>query len=390
MNILLAEDDKITKKLLKSKIEQWGHTVHTAENGLEAFNIIRQLSADIIVSDWFMPEMDGLELCRRIRNIETSHYIYFIIVSSQDNRTEIIKALSAGIDDFLVKPINMAEFKVRIEIGARIVGLEKELNKKYQLIEKNYFQTIRMFIQLMESFDEQLGGHCRRVGEITLQLAKRHRLVQASDYGIAETAGLLHDVGMIGLSNDLLIKRRIEMIGDEQQQYQSHSIRGEVIAKEIEMLRPVARLIRSHHEQFNGRGFPDGLKEAEIPLLAQIVSAASIYDNLRHRAKISLENIPDSLQRMRGYHLDPELVDLLIEYNLSCIQEENQKDYAVVELEELKEGMIVARDIRMKSGAMVMPQGTELDSYGIGKLQTYLDMAIIPKEIYILKKTFRG
>jgi HD-GYP domain-containing protein (c-di-GMP phosphodiesterase class II) len=263
--------------------------------------------------------------------------------------------------------------------------LEKELNKKYDLIEKNYFQTIRMFIQLIESFDEQLGGHSRRVGALALKLAKRHPLIQDTDFLTVETAGLLHDIGMVGLSNDILNKRRNEMIGDEQQQYQSHSIRGEVILNEIEMLRPIAKLVRMHHEQFNGRGFPDGLDGSQIPLLAQIISAASIYDNFVFRGKIKLKDIPDNLQRIRGYQLDPELIELLLEYNLSEIQKEADKNYIRVESDDLKEGMILASDIRMKSGAMIMPAGTKLTFHGISKLQSYVEMAIISKEIFIKK-----
>ena len=131
MNILIAEDDQVTRELLKNKIEQWGYNVQTAENGQQAWNIIVRNNVDIVVSDWLMPVMDGLELCRQIRNMETSHYIYLIIVSSQDTRKDIVLGLSCGLDDFIVKPFNMEELKVRIEIGARIVGLEKELNKKY-------------------------------------------------------------------------------------------------------------------------------------------------------------------------------------------------------------------------------------------------------------------
>ncbi|MGD9212427.1 MAG: response regulator, partial [Desulfobacteraceae bacterium] len=363
INILLAEDDQITQHLLKNKMEQWGYTVHTAENGQIAWDIIQETNIDVVVSDWLMPEMDGLELCRRIRNMKPSHYIYLIVISAQDTRKDIVHGLSGGLDDFIVKPINIEELKVRIEIGVRIVELEKELNKKYQFIEKNYFQTIRMFIQLIESFDEQLGGHCRRVGEIALQLAKRHPQISKSEYTVVETAGLLHDIGMLGLPSDLLNKRRTQMVGDEQQQYQSHCIRGEVILNEIEMLRPVAKLVRMHHEQYNGKGFPDGLEGDQIPIEAQIVATASIYDNLLHKGKVKLADIPERMQRFREYHLAPNLIDLLLECNLDRIKSESNKDFLSVQFEDLKTGMILAQDIRMKSGAMVMPSGTQLDTY---------------------------
>ena len=96
------------------------------------------------------------------------------------------------------------------------------------------------------------------------------------------------------------------------------------------------------------------------------------------------------MQRIRGFQLDPGLVELLLEYNLSEIQKEAEKDFISIESDDLKEGMILANDIRMKTGAMIMPAGTELNSYAIGKLQTYMEMAIIPKDIFIIKPSCRG
>ncbi len=390
MNILIVEDNPATLRLLEKELKKLDYTIHLAENGNIAWDMLNSLQIDMVVSDWIMPEMNGLELCLNIRNANFENFIYFIIVSAQDSQTEIVHCLEAGVDDYLTKPINFDELRARIKIGARIVRQEKELANKYDEIKKNYFQTIHMFTNLIEVFNKDLGGHCRRVASLSLELAKRLPDVSEEDFPVLEATGLLHDIGMIGLPNEILSKKKTEMDSDQRELYLSHPARGEIILKEIEFLLPVAKLVRAHHEQFNGCGFPDGLNGREIPLLAKIVSAASTYDNLIHRGKISLDQIPEYLQRMRGYQLEPLIVDHLLEINLKRIQEEAKKGHVEVMLDDLKEGMMLATHIKMKSGALVMPSRTVLNNNSIEKLKNYNKLAFIPDKININKDSIRG
>ena len=390
MNILIIEDNPATLRMLEKKLKELDCTIHLAENGNIAWEMLNSLQIDIVVSDWIMPEMNGLELCQNIRNVNFENFIYFILVSAQNSQAEIVHALEAGVDDYTTKPINFDELWARIKIGARIVRQEKELANKYDEIKKSYFQTIRMFTNLIEVFNQELGGHCRRVARLSLDLAKRISDVSEEDFPVLEATGLLHDIGMIGLPIEILSKKKTEMNSDERQLYLSHPARGEIILNEIEFLQPVAKLVRAHHEQFNGCGFPDGLNGKKIPLLAQIISAVSTYDNLRHKGKISLGNIPEYLQRMRGYQFEPVIVDHLLEINLQRIQEAEKKDYVEVLLDDLKEGMVLAAHIKMKSGALVMPSQTVINSNSIEKLKNYNKQAFIPDTININKDSIRG
>jgi hypothetical protein len=179
------------------------------------------------------------------------------------------------------------------------------------------------------------------------------------------------------------------MTGEERQLYQSHTIRGEIILSEIELLKPVAGIVRRHHEQFNGRGFPDGLAGPDLPLAAQIVSAASIYDNLRNRGRRSLEEIPEDLQRIKGYQLGPEMIQLLLDHNLELLQQATPNDHSPLELDRLEMGMLLARDVRMKTGALVLAANTELSAYGIEKLRKYRELAAIPNVVFIRKSSVR-
>jgi len=385
MHILLAEDDQPTLRLMQKRFEDWGYTVHPAENGLEGWKKLKSAPVDIVVTDWMMPKMNGLELCERVREAKFGRYIYLILVTAQDSRQDVVRGLEAGVDDYVTKPVNFDEVRARLDIGARIVKLEKELTRRYEVIRDNYFQTIRMFINLIEVFNEDLGGHCRRVAKLSVRLAKRLPEVSGRDLSIVETTGLLHDIGMVGMPPSVLTKRMTEMNGDEKDLYKSHPAQGEIILKEIEVLQPVAKLVRAHHEQFNGGGFPDGLKDSQIPLLAKIVSGADAYDNALYKRKIPLEEIPDCLQRQRGYQLAPNLVDHLLEINLEDIEEERRRDFFEVLLDDVREGMTLSRNVRMKNGTLVMPADTDLTSYGIEKLKKYVEIKCISNKLYIYK-----
>jgi response regulator RpfG family c-di-GMP phosphodiesterase len=385
MQILLVEDDASTLAMLEKNFIKWGYTVLSATNGRQALEMTQNTRVDLIVSDWLMPEMNGRELSRKIRALDFKHYIYIILISAQDTRMDIVRGLESGVDDFIAKPINMEELRVRMEIGVRILKLEHELNQKFIAIKRNYYQTIHMFTQLLETYHEKLGGHCRRVGALAMQMAKSHTGIPSEEYPIIEAAGMLHDIGLIGLPETLLKKRRIEFSGDEFELYRSHSERGEAILNQIDLLKPVARIVRMHHEQYNGRGFPDGLAGTKIPLTARLVAAASIYDDLAYQEKIPLDQVAEHLQQYRGYQLDPDLVDLLLAINLQKIEEEARKVDLELRLDELNAGMVLSRDVRMKTGAFVMAGETCLDAVMIEKLKRYHELGNISDKVFVRK-----
>jgi putative two-component system response regulator len=385
MNILVADDDAGTLALLDKCMTKWGYHVLKASNGRQALELITDQHVDIIVSDWLMPEINGLELCAQVRALNLAYYIYIILISAQDTRTDVVRGLKGGVDDFIAKPFNLDELQARLEVGARIINLERELNQKFLTIKRNYFQTVQMFNQLLEIYNENLGGHCRRVGQLATDLADRHPEIQPEDYPVVQAAGLLHDIGLIGLPDTLVTKRLTEMTGEEKELYHTHSERGEMVLNEIDLLRPVSRLVRMHHEQSNGKGFPDALVGDQVPLAAKVISAASTYDNLVYRDKIPLEGIPEKLQQQRGYQIDPDLVDMLLEINLSNMQQEALKTDKQVALDELTPGMILSQDVRMRTGAFVMASNTAIDAASIEKLKRYYQMGNIIDKVFISK-----
>jgi len=180
-------------------------------------------------------------------------------------------------------------------------------------------------------------------------------------------------------------RKRVEMNSDEKHLYHTHPIAGEIILNEIEFLKPIAKLVRTHHEQFNGRGFPDGVDGSKMPPLNKILAGAVFYDDLVHKWKAPLNDIPDKLQRMRGYELESAIVDYLLEINSEDIRKEGEEDLREIALDDLREGMILAEDIRRDSGVLVMPAETALTKHSIEMLIKFSVLHCINDEAYVYK-----
>ncbi len=390
MNILIVDDDKVTLSLLSKYLKRQDHAITAVSDGSQAWSLVQQRPFDMVISDWLMPELDGIELCQRIRNASLDYYIYLILISSQDTRADIVSGLKAGVDDYLTKPINLEELNARIEIGQRIISLEKRLKKNYQEIARNYYQTIHMFTQLLEVFDKKLGGHCRRVGRLCLQLARMHPEIDQGQYAKAEAAGLVHDIGMVGLPVAVYSKLSTEFTSEEKELFRSHPERGSLVLEQVDMLKPVARIVKLHHEQYNGRGFPNGIDGSQIPLLAQLVGAASFYDDLRFLRKVALDEMAQHLQRTRGYQFAPEIVDMLLEININIIEKEKATNDRSVEIDRLQEGMVLSRNIYLKTGAFIMSADSPLGNDAIDKLKQYVKLKAITDRVYVYKDSSRS
>lgn len=136
MKILVAEDDLISRRLLIKMLEEWGHEVIAAENGQAAWNLFQGSDIRIVIADWLMPIIDGVELCRKVRSSERSGYIYYILLTGKDKKEDLIEGFNAGADDYVVKPLDRDEFNVRLRTGERILKLESELTGKNEELHK--------------------------------------------------------------------------------------------------------------------------------------------------------------------------------------------------------------------------------------------------------------
>lgn len=133
MQILIAEDDHLSRRLLETRLQQWGHTPVVTSDGEEAWAELQQESAPkLAILDWMMPGLDGLEVCRRVRALASTAYTYIILLTARDSKEDVAAGLAAGADDYVLKPFDHEELRARIKVGERILALEHALSSKVE------------------------------------------------------------------------------------------------------------------------------------------------------------------------------------------------------------------------------------------------------------------
>lgn len=184
--VLVVDDSRLQRRILISSLERWGFDVREAESGNDALAICETYLPDLVLSDWVMPGLSGLDFCRAFRDISHHQYGYFILLTSKSEKEEVALGLDAGADDFLSKPVNAAELRARISAGARILRMERELTEKNRLIKS----TLDELQSLYDSLDNDLIEAKKLQQSL---VSERHR-----DFGTAEVSLMLQSAGHVG------------------------------------------------------------------------------------------------------------------------------------------------------------------------------------------------
>ncbi|MGD8366420.1 MAG: response regulator [Desulfobacterales bacterium] len=330
MNILIAEDERINLTRLQRFLEKWGNRVYPTANGLDALETFLSEEVDIIITDWMMPKMDGLELVKHIRSQSGSaSYVYIILLTSRGEREDIVRGLSeAGVDDYIVKPFDPEELKARLTVGERTVrlertlreygrGLEKIVRKQTRTIRKTQEETIYRLLSALESRDEETGGHVKRIAHFSAHLAKEIGW-QSNRIEDLLLAAPMHDIGKIGVPDTILLKKG-RLTDEEFEIIKTHTTIGGTILKDSEypMLQLAEEIALSHHEKWDGSGYPRGLAGEDIPESGRIVALADVFDALSsdrvYRNASPEDEVIRIMREGRGSHFDPDLFDLFIE-----------------------------------------------------------------------------
>ena len=312
MQILIVDDDPITLELLENAIVRFGHQVTRANNGREALSLMRSGSFHLVVSDWEMPEMDGLELCRRIRQRFYSKYVYIILLTVRCGSQNVVDALNAGADEFITKPFDPQELGVRIRTGERILSLQSR------------DVTIFSLAQLAESRDQETGAHVDRLREYSRVLAEhlsRHEkyseLVDGDFVELIYMTSPLHDIGKVGIPDEILLKPG-PLTEHEFNVMKQHTVSGSMTLEAAIYAYPEAKFLcmardiaRTHHERFDGSGYPDGLAGDSIPLCGRIVALADVYDALTtkhvYKPAFTHEKARGIIRDGMGTQFDPDV-----------------------------------------------------------------------------------
>jgi putative two-component system response regulator len=306
--ILIVDDLDLNRRLLKAILKTEPYRILEAKRPSLALKMLENEKVDLVVMDMVMPGMSGPDFCRALKADRLTQLIPLLVITGVQGTENEIAGIESGADEFLVKPLQPAVVRTRVRGMLRSKALIDSLDEA---------ETILFALaKSVEARDNYTGMHCERLAAYSVGLGAALGLSRADQLALYR-GGYLHDIGKVGIPDSILFNKG-KLSAEEWQVMRMHTIRGEEICRPMKTLAPVLPIIRSHHERWDGSGYPDGLKGEEIPLLARVLQVADIYDALTtarsykpafshsYALEIMLE------ESHRGWR-DPELIPLFAE-----------------------------------------------------------------------------
>ena len=427
IGVLFVDDEKNILQSLRRLFLDDDFEVFTADSGAEGLEILEaQADIGLIVSDQRMPGMNGAEFLEKSRSIAPDT-IRFILTGYADTQAAIDAINKGGAQRYISKPWDDNEMRsVVLEAletlhlrreNQRLQGLLEEKNQELKewndrlksrvlqqtadireknielrgqnaTLKKNSRQILEAFSRLLELRDERMQDHSRQVAELADGIARRLELDDA-DLEDVQAAALLHDIGKIGTPNNLLSKPQEELDDSELAEYMQHAVRGQTALDAIEGLRRAGEMIRSHHENMDGSGYPDGLQGDTIPLGARIIAICNHFVHvLSGVAEMAPEQALSSVWEVLGSCLDPQLfphLQRVVEDRYGVTEE---KGAVLVERQlpakQLSEGMVLAENLHSGTGLLLLSKGTVLNRSCIESINRLQRLDPTPRPITVL------
>lgn len=338
-SILIVDDKESNRDLLCEYVLRLKHIPILAENGLVALAQIEKEAPHMILLDIMMPEMDGYQVLERLKAHTLWRHIPVIMISAMDDMEAIIRCINSGAIDYLVKPFNPKILSARINSGLAAKKLHDQ-EEKYRKQIENINDDLELLVQkrtkelndsrrdvivrlgkAAEYRDNETGMHVIRMSRYCHLLSQKIDLL-AEEREMILQASPMHDVGKIGIPDAILLKPA-KLDHDEWKTMQTHpSIGGEILSgSNSEMLNLAEIIARTHHEKYDGSGYPKGLKGDEIPVVGRIVAICDVFDALTsirpYKKAWTIDDTVDFIKRESGKHFDPNLV----QHFLACLPE---------------------------------------------------------------------
>jgi len=288
-SILVVDDIQANLELMEAVFMKEGFKVHTALGGTSAIEIFSGCSIDLAVLDIMMPGIDGFELCKKLKDISGKRFFPIILLTALTDKDSRIKGLASGADGFISKPFDTAELLTKLKSLLKLKSLQEELDHSEDII-----LTLAV---AMEARDPYTKGHSTRVSKLSTDFVSFLGLSDR-DKEEMKKAGILHDIGKICLSESLLRKPG-PLTKEEVEMIKTHSVLGEDLCRPLGSMKKILPAIRYHHERWDGKGFPDGLAQQDIPMMARILSIVDSFDAMvsvrpyrdRRSVRVTLETM---------------------------------------------------------------------------------------------------
>lgn len=338
--VMLVDDTPANLEVLREMLQQQGYRVLLFPSGKTALRALERNLPDLILLDILMPDMDGFEVCHRIKADQRFMDIPVIFISALDDTANKIRAFTEGGVDYITKPFQEQETLARVDIHIRLKRMQQELRdhtvhleelvrEKVEEISNSQMATIHAMSKLAEYRDDQTGQHIERTRELCRMLAVELRcnvayadLIDDAFVDNLYHASPLHDIGKVGIPDGILLKPG-KLTEEEFEIIKGHAAIGADTLDCVrdrypknEFVRMGIDLARYHHERWDGSGYPEGLSGEGIPLSARIMALVDVYDALRsersYKKPFSHEESCRIVKEGRGSHFDPSVVDAFL------------------------------------------------------------------------------
>ena len=329
--ILVVDDQPQNIELLEAYLVPHGYEVVKAASGEEALGKLPGNQIDLVLLDVMMPGMDGFEVIRRIRRDDAHRLLPIILVTALRETEDRVRGIEAGCDDFIAKPVDRTELLARVrsllkvkayndlisnyrkELESEVARRTEELKQAFGRIKAASLETIYRLSIASEYKDEDTGPHIRRMSRYCAAVARRMGLDE-NTIEIILYAAPMHDLGKIGIP-DRILSKPTKLDPVEWEIMKLHTVIGANILKgsDAEFIRLGETIAQSHHEKWDGSGYPNGLKGTEIPIAGRITAIADVFDALtskrRYKEPFSAEKSLAIIRARRGSHFDPDVTD---------------------------------------------------------------------------------
>lgn len=322
--ILIVDDDPLNLKLSHRILNKRGHEVILTNEGQKALDYLAKNSVDLILLDVVMPGMDGFQVMEQLRKWHPE--ISVVLLTADEDKDTEIRAFREGALEFIKKPFVAEVLVSRVERILQLERLQKylqqEVERQTRQAEERRRKVERMSEQMMQTLadaidakDKYTNGHSIRVAAYSREIARRAGKSAQEQKHIYDMA-LLHDIGKIGISDEI-INKTSELTDEEYEIIKSHPVIGSDILENMTELAYIGIGARWHHERWDGKGYPDGLKGTEIPEEARIIGVADAYDAMsskrKYRDVLPQEVVQQEIQRGRGTQFDPVFTDIMLD-----------------------------------------------------------------------------
>lgn len=421
--LLCVDDEQNILSALKRLFRPAGYRLLTAESGAEALAIMEREPVDLVISDMRMPEMDGATFLTHV--VQRWPTTKRILLTGYADLSSTIAAVNNGhIYRYVSKPWEDSDLRLAVQHGLEQQFLERErirlleltqnqnaelqdlnanlerkvadrtaelreandgLERMHNDLKASYVSTVKVFAHLLEMREQTVAGHSRRVADQARRLAQHMNLdpdaVQAVLF-----AALLHDIGKIALPDQLISKPFNSLPAPEREKVMQHPAVGQGLLMGLDYLHQAAQLIRSHHERWDGQGYPDQLKGAAIPLGARILAVVNDYDALQRGTLATVRFSPaqarEYLTENKSRRYDPAVVDAYLtmlghEEGSLAVQERAMSSST------LEPGMVLSRDLVTRDGVLLLSAGYVLDKKLIEKIQQFETAVNYQLAVYI-------